>query len=55
MVRRDKWPPHYMAFGRIGNRDVEMIAYSTGSRFIIFHAKSPVGAKFKREYKENGR
>lgn len=55
MVRRDKWPPHYMAFGRIGNRDVEMIAYSTGSRFVIFHAKSPVGAKFKREYKENGR
>lgn len=55
MVRKDKWPPHYMAFGRIGNRDVEMIAYSTGTQFVIFHAKSPVGAKFKREYGENGR
>lgn len=55
MVRKDKWPPHYMAFGRIGNRDVEMVAYSTGTQFVIFHAKSPVGAKFKREHEENGR
>ena len=32
MVRKDKWPPHFMAFGRIGNRDVEMIAYSIARR-----------------------
>ena len=24
-------------------------------QFVIFHAKSPVGAKFKREYDKNGR
>ena len=55
MVRKDRWPPHYMAFGEIGNRECEMVAYSTGKQFVIFHAKSPVGAKFKREYEENGR
>ena len=55
MVRRNKWPAHYMAFGRIDNRDVEMITYSTGNGFVVFHVKSPVGSKFKKEYDGNGR
>lgn len=55
MVRRDKWPAHYMAFGYIGNREVEMIAYSTGNGFVVFHVKSPIGSKFKKEYNRNGR
>ena len=53
-VREGKLPPHYMAIGFIGNKEVEMIAFSTGFDYYVFHANSPLSASFKKEYRENG-
>lgn len=53
-IRKEKLPPHYMAIGIIGNKDIEMIAFSTGLDFYVFHANSPLSASFRKEYRENG-
>lgn len=54
-VRHDKHPPHYMALGVLPDgRTVEMIAYSTGLDWVVFHAKTPPTAGFMHEYGMNG-
>lgn len=54
-VRKDKQPPHYMGVGFLPNgKIIEMIAFSTGYDFYVFHANSPLSASFKIEYRENG-
>ena len=50
------WPPHYMAVGFLSNgKSVELIAYSEGLDWFVFHAMSPVTGNFKRLYEKGGR
>ena len=54
-VRHDKQPSHYMMIGILPNgATVEMIAFSDGLDWYLFHAKTPLTAGFKKEFKENG-
>lgn len=54
-VRHRKWPAHYMMIGFTeDNQRVELIAYTDGFDWWLFHAKTPPTAGFKREYIENG-
>lgn len=54
-VRSDKHPPHYMALGFLPDgRTVELIAYSTGLDWVIFHAMTPPTPGFMHEYRMNG-
>ena len=54
-IRHDKQPPHYMMIGILQNgKTVELIAFSDGLDWYVFHAKTPLTAGFKKEFKENG-
>ena len=54
-VRHSKHPPHYLMIGFTDdNRQVELIAYTDGFDWWLFHACSPVTPRFRREYIENG-
>lgn len=53
-VRFDKQPPHYMAVGYVGERKVELISYSDGRAWHVFHADSPLSGGFKKEYEKSG-
>ena len=54
-IRHDKQPPHYMMIGILPNgATVELIAFSDGLDWYVFHAKTPLTASFKKEFKENG-
>jgi hypothetical protein len=54
-VRHVKQPPHHMmlGFARDG-RQVELIAYTDGFDWWLFHAQSPITSGFKKEYFGNG-
>ena len=56
-IKQDKYPPHYMAVGFLSNgKSVEMVAYSDGLDWHVFHAMSPITGNFKRVYeKEAGK
>lgn len=50
--KRDKYPPHYLALGMLPNgRTVEMVAFSTGFEWVVFHAMTPPTPGFMHEYK----
>ena len=54
-IRHDKQPPHYMMIGILPNgATVELIAFSDGLDWYVFHTKTPLTASFKKEFKENG-
>lgn len=55
-VRHWKQPPHYMAIGFTddGKHVVELLAYTDGFDWWLFHAKTPPTGGFKKEYIENG-
>ena len=54
-IRHEKQPPHYMRVGFLpSGAMVEFIAFSDGFDWYVFHAKSPLTAGFKKEFKENG-
>ena len=50
----DKQPPHYMAVGFVGDRKVELIAFSEGLVWKVFHARLAFTGGFKNEYREGG-
>lgn len=53
--RHGKQPPHYMALGSLpGGRTVELVAFSTGFDWYVFHAMTPPTPGFMHEYRENG-
>lgn len=53
--RHKKMPPHYMALGTLQNgRTVELVAFSTGLDWYVFHAMTPPTAGFMHEYRRNG-
>ena len=50
--RQDKQPPHYLAIGTLPNgNSVELVAFSTGFKWVVFHAMAPVTPGFKKQYK----
>ncbi len=54
-IRHEKLPPHYMMIGFTkGGARVELIAYTEGRDWCLFHAYMPTTPGFKREYKKNG-
>lgn len=54
-VRHSKQPPHYMMVGYTGQgRPVELIAYTDGFDWWLFHAYTPITSGFRREYVRNG-
>lgn len=53
-IRHDKQPPHYMGLSSVGGRTVELIALSTGTDWVVFHAMTPPTRGFMAEY-EKGR
>lgn len=54
-VRHDRQPPHYMLVGTTSRGQVvEMIAFTDGFDWFLFHAMTPMTPGFKREYIENG-
>lgn len=54
-IRHEKYPPHYMGIGLLpSGRAIEMIAFSDGIDWYVFHACSPLTARFKMEYRDNG-
>ena len=54
-VRHEKHPPHYMGIGFLPNgKAIELIAFSDGIDWHVFHACSPLTARFKIEYRDNG-
>lgn len=51
-----KLPPHYMALGSLADgRTVELVAYSDGLDWHVFHAMTPPQAGFMHEFKTNRR
>lgn len=53
--RHDRTPPHYMGLGMLANgMAVELIAFSTGFGWYVFHAMTPPTAGFMHEYRQNG-
>ena len=54
-VRHEKQPPHYMMVGFTeDDRQVELIAYTDGFDWWLFHAFTPITPGFRKEYVENG-
>lgn len=54
-VRHGKQPPHYMMVGTtVDGRIVELIAFTDGFDWYLFHAMTPMTPDFKKEYIENG-
>lgn len=54
--KSDKQPPHYMALGTLANGStVELIAFSTGFDWYIFHALTPPTIGFMSLYKNAGK
>ena len=54
-VRHNKQPSHYMMLGRTKNNQlVELIAYTNGFDWFLFHAQTPPTTGFKQEYFRNG-
>lgn len=54
-VRHSKQPPHYMMVGYTGHgMPVELIAYTDGFDWWLFHACAPVTPGFRREYVRSG-
>lgn len=54
-IRHEKQPPHYMAIGFLPDgRTIEMVAFSDGIDWFVFHAMAPVAPSFRSEYLENG-
>ena len=50
--RAEKQPPHYLAIGTLPNGNpVELVAFSTGYKWVIFHAMTPLTPGFKKQYK----
>lgn len=55
-VRHAKQPPHYMMVGFTENgKPVELIAFTDGFDWWLFHALTPITPGFRKEYVENGR
>lgn len=55
-VREGKEPPHYMAIGSLPDgRTAEMIAFSTGFDWYIFHAYTPPTKGFLSEFNSSGK
>ena len=51
-VRQDKQPPHYMSIGTLPDgRTAEMVAYSTGLDWVVFHCMTPVTPGFLKEFR----
>lgn len=54
-VRHAKQPPHYMMVGFTeSGRQVELIAYTDGFDWWLFHALTPPTPGFKKEYIKSG-
>lgn len=54
-VRHAKMPPHYMMVGYTERGlPVELIAFTDGFDWWLFHALTPPSAGFKKEYSRNG-
>ena len=54
-VRHSKQPPHYMMVGYTKRgQQVELIAYTDGIDWWLFHAHTPITRGFKKEYIEGG-
>lgn len=53
--RQDRMPPHYMGLSTLANgTTVELIAFSTGLDWYVFHAMTPPTQGFLHEYRQNG-
>lgn len=54
-VRHAKQPPHYMMVGFAQDGcPVELVAYTDGFDWWLFHAQMPVTSGFRKEYVVNG-
>lgn len=54
-VRHDRMPPHYMMLGTAPTGEtVELIAFTDGFDWFLFHAMPAASGSFAREYKMNG-
>ena len=55
-AKGDKQPPHYLALGTLPDgRVVELVAYSDGLDWVVFHCMVPVTKGFMHEWKSVGR
>lgn len=55
-VREGKQPPHYMALGTLPDgRTAELVAYSSGLDWVVFHCFTPPTPGFMHEYREAGK
>lgn len=53
--RYEKIPPHYMALGSLPDgRTCELVAFSDGFDWYVFHAVAPVTQGFMHEYRRAG-